>query len=103
VDAAIFDIAAERLEHHSGFDRLEARGTLRIALKIAGLTAKSITAAQLSVVFEKVMPGELETRGVSDAAAVCRAVVDDLVNTPSPAEAESSGDLDAIFRRLANG
>jgi hypothetical protein len=103
VDTAIFDIAAERLEQHSGLDRLEARGTLRIALKIAGLTVESVTAAPLCVVFEKVMLAELETRGVSDAAAVCSAVVDDLANTPSPSEAESSGDLDTIFRRLANG
>ncbi len=103
MDAPIFDIAAERLEHHTGFDRLGARGTLRIALKIAGLTANSVTVSQLRVVFEKVMPGELENRGVSDAAAVCSAVVDDLVQTPAPAEAESSGDLDTIFRRLAKG
>jgi hypothetical protein len=103
VDAAIFDIAAERLESHSGLPRLEARGTLRIALKLAGLAANSVTAGQLSVVFDKVMPGELEKRGVSDAAAVCSAVVGDLVNTPVPAEAKSGDDLDAIFRRLANG
>jgi hypothetical protein len=103
VDAAIFDIAAERLESHSGFDRLEARGTLRIALKIAGLAANSVTVDQLCVVFEKLMPGELENRGVRDAAAVCSAVVHDLANTPIPAEAESGDDLDAIFRRLANG
>ncbi len=103
MDAAIFDIAAERLEQHTGFDRLEARGTLRIALKSAGLTANSVTASQLCVVFEKIMPGELEKRGVSEAVAICSAVVDDLANAPSPAEAEPSSDLDAIFRRLANG
>jgi hypothetical protein len=55
------------------------------------------------VVFEKVMPGELEKRGVSDAAAVCSAVVTDLMNSPTPVEGESSDDTDAIFRRLANG
>ncbi len=103
MDAAVFDIAAERLEHHTGFDRLGARGTLRIALKIAGLTANSVTVSQLRVVFEKVMPGELENRGVSDAAAVCSAVVDDLAQTLAPADAESSSNLDTIFRRLANG
>jgi hypothetical protein len=56
MDAGYFDRAAERLEHHTGFDRPEARGTLRIALKMAGLTAKSVTAAQLCVVFEKGCP-----------------------------------------------
>ncbi len=97
-----FDVAAERLEHHTSLDRLEARGTLRIALKIAGLTAKSVTAAQLCVVFEKVMPDELEKRDVSDAAAACRAVIDDLVNSPLPTDEAPATDLDEIFGRLAN-
>ena len=103
MDTAIFDSAAERLESHSDLDRLEARGTLRIALKLAGLAADSVTPSQLCVVFEKVMPGELEKRGVSDAAAVCSAVVTDLMNSPTPVEGESGDDTDAIFRRLANG
>jgi hypothetical protein len=98
-----FDFAAERLEHHTSLDRLEARGTLRIALKIAGLTAESVTAGQLCVVFEKLMPGELETRGVSDAASVCSAVIDDLASAPAPSGAAPATDLDAIFGRLANG
>ena len=99
----LFDFAAERLEHHTSLDRLEARGTLRIALKIAGLPAKSVNAAQLCVVFEKVMPNELEKRGVSDAAVPCRAVIDDLMNSPAPSEASAATDPDAIFQRLANG
>jgi hypothetical protein len=98
-----FDFAAERLEHHTSLDRLEARGTLRIALKAAGLTANSVTAGQLAVVFEKLMPEELEKRGVSDAAAACRAVIEDLANSPAPPDEAPAADVDAIFRRLANG
>ncbi len=101
--ADLFDFAAERLEHHTSLDRLEARGTLRIALKAAGLKAKSVSAAQLCVVFEKLMPDELEKRDVSDAASVCNAVIDDLVNSPAPTDEAPATDLDAIFRRLANG
>ena len=101
--ADLFDFAAERLEHHTSLDRLEARGTLRIALKIAGLTAKSVTAGQLCVVFEKVMPDELEKRDVSDAAAACNAVIDDLVNSPALTDEAPATDLDAIFGRLASG
>ena len=101
--ADLFDFAAERLEHHTSLDRLEARGTLRIALKIAGLSAKSVSAGQLCVVFEKVMPDELEKRDVSDAATVCCAVIGDLTNAPAPSEAAHATDPDAIFVRLANG
>ncbi len=95
-----FDVAAERLEHHTGLNRLEARGTLRIALKVAGLDAGSVTAGALCVVFEKVMPDELEKRGVSDAAVACRAVIDDLVNSPTPPDMASSTALDDFFARL---
>jgi hypothetical protein len=101
--ADLFDFAAERLEHHTSLDRLEARGTLRIALKMAGLMANSVTTAQLCVVFEKVMSDELEKRDVGDAAAACRAVIDDLANAPVPNEERPATDPDAVFCRLANG
>jgi hypothetical protein len=97
---ALFDLAAERLEHHTGFDRLQARGTLRLALKSAGLDPKSLDVGQLRVVFEKLMPGELETRGVSDHAAICRTVMNEVASSPLPAEADSASDLDGVFRRL---
>jgi hypothetical protein len=98
--ADLFDFAAERLEQHTSFNRLEARGTLRIALKSAGLDHKGLTVDQLGVVFEKLMPGELEQRGVSDAAPACRAVIDDLANSPTPTDAAVPDDVDGIFRRL---
>ncbi len=103
MDVTLFDFTAERLEHHTSLDRIEARGTLRIALKNAGLTAKSVTAGALCVVFEKVMPDELEKRDVSGAAVACRAVIDDLVNSPAPRDEAPATDPDAIFHRLANG
>ncbi len=100
MDATLFDFAADHLEQHTGFSRLEARGTLRIALKDAGLDARSVTADQLSVVFEKVMPLELGKRGVKDAEETCAAVIAELANAPALADEGSSGDVDGIFRRL---
>lgn len=99
----LFDVAADRLEHHTSLDRLAARGTLRIALKIAGLTAKSVTAKQLCVVFEKVMPEELKLRGVSNTVVVCTEVIEDLMNSPASSEAAAETEIDAVFDRLANG
>jgi hypothetical protein len=103
VDPTLFDLAAERLEHHTGLDRLAARGTLRIALKSAGLTGKSVTARHLCVVFEKVMPGELGSRGVSGVQAACAAVLADLQSAGGAAEDASATSPDEIFRRLADG
>ena len=101
--ANLFDIAAERLEHHTGFSQLEARGTLRSAVKVAGLDPSAFTAGQLCVVFEKVMPGELDSRGVSNVQDVCAAVLADLENAGDAAEDASATSPDEIFRRLADG
>jgi hypothetical protein len=100
---ALFDLAADSLEQHSPFDRLEARGTLRIALKAAGLAPNDMTGAQLQVVFEQVMPGELDSRGVSDVPAICTAVLADLGSAGSAAANASATSPDDIFRRLADG
>jgi hypothetical protein len=100
VAVTLFDLAAERLEHHTDFDRLESRGTLRLALKSAGLDPKSLDAGQLRVVFEKLMPGELETRGVNEALVICRTVMDEVASSSLPTDAGSSSDLDEVFGRL---
>ena len=101
--ADLFDFVAERLEHHTGFSQLEARGTLRIALKAAGLEPKNLTGAQLQVVFEKVMPGELERRGVSNMQDVCAAVLVDLGSAGGAAAGAGATSPEEIFRRLADG
>jgi hypothetical protein len=103
MDATLFDLAAERLEHHTGFDRLEARGTLRIALKAAGLEPKNLTGAQMQVVFEQLMPGELDSRGVGNMQDVCAAVLADLARAGGAAADAAATNTDDIFRRLADG
>ena len=103
MDATLFDLAAERLEHHTDFDRLGACGTLRIALKAAGLEPKNLTGTQLQVVFEKVMPGELDSRGVSDVQDICAAVLAEVGSARGTAENADATSPDEIFRRLAVG
>ena len=103
MDATLFDFAADRLEHHAGLDRLEARGTLRIALKAAGLEPKNLTGAQMQVVFEQLMPGELDSRGVGNTQDVCAAVLADLADARDVTADASATSPDEIFNRLARG
>ena len=100
---ALFDIAAERLGESSDMDRLAARGTLRLALKGAGLDANSLTIPQLRAVFEKIMPKELEARGVADADASCKTAMDATERVASEAELVASNSPDEIFKRLGEG
>jgi hypothetical protein len=101
METSLFDLAAQKLEQHTGFSQLEARGTLRIALKSAGLDPRSLTLDELRVVFEKLMPAELEQRGVSDTTGVCATVVRDLESAPISATDSSPSNPDDVFRRLA--
>jgi hypothetical protein len=70
-DAQGFDWVCAEIERETSLERLEARGTLRLALKGAGLEARSVTPEQLKVVIEKILVAELTARGVVDAGAIC--------------------------------
>lgn len=94
-----FDQATEKLEECSSLNRLEARGTLRIALKDSGFDAKSVAPDQLRVVIERLLPQHLRDRGVSDPDRVCQLLVDSIPNE-APSEAHDSPE--AIFARLGS-
>ena len=59
------------LESNTSLDRLEAPGTVRLATKRAGLYARNATPDQLCALVEKLLPAELESRGVEGTASVC--------------------------------
>jgi hypothetical protein len=95
-----FEWVSVELERISSLDRLEARGTLRLAVKKAGLDAGSVTARQMEVVLRELLPGELESRGVDDAGSACEQLVRGLA-TAGLAESEGADDSpEAVFQRL---
>jgi hypothetical protein len=96
-DAAAFEFVCEQLEAHTPLDRLAARGTVRIALKQAGLDPRAATPAQLAVVCEKVLPAELAARGVAGAPALCQQIA---AKARKLVEGPSVETPDAVFRRL---
>ena len=101
--ASIFELVAEELERRTDLAKLEARGTVRLALKEAGLDPRTVTAEQMGVMLEKVMPDEMRSRGVEHPESICQAIITALKSShtaPSPQQTESP---EAIFRRLADG
>ncbi|MDH3520402.1 MAG: hypothetical protein OEM49_08080 [Myxococcales bacterium] len=96
----LFDAVAEMLQARTSLDRLQARGTLRLALKVAGLDPSDLSTEQLRVVLEKILPRELETRGVEQAAAICSAVMTDVASSHVAEAADSRASVDEIFSRL---
>ncbi len=93
-----FDHVCAELESTTSLDRLAARGTVRLALKGAGIDPARITAAQMQIVVMRVLPKELSSRGVESAEAVCDAIVASLGAVQDDVVGDSP---EAVFERLA--
>ena len=95
-----FEFVCDELESRSALDRLAARGTVRIALKLAGLKASTVTAEQMRVVLERVIPKELTARGIENGDALSSALASGLDQVET---AISTEDPEAVFKRLGGG
>ena len=100
---SVFDLVAEELEQRTDLAKLEARGTVRLALREAGLDPRAVTSDQMAVMLARVMPKEMHSRGLENAEQICEtisAILEKTRTAPSAADTESP---EAIFRRLAEG
>jgi hypothetical protein len=96
-DSEAFSSVCAKLEAESSLDQLESRGTVRLALKQAGLTARSVTSAQMAVVLESVLPNELEIRGIDNPSGLCRRLKSYVLTLENTLDADSP---EAVFDRL---
>ncbi|MDX1650545.1 MAG: hypothetical protein R3263_11900 [Myxococcota bacterium] len=101
MSTALFDRLADRLEQRTGFTRLEARGTLRLALREAGLEPEKLTRDYARAVVDRMLPRELETRGVPDAARLCASIAAEIADMDDGvADAHRP---ETLFERLQRG
>ena len=96
-----FETAASVLEQSTTLDRLEARGTIRLALKEAGFDARSVRTAELRVVVETLLPRELSARGIDAPTSVVERLVSALASVDDAASTEDSPE--SVFNRLGGG
>lgn len=96
-DSEAFDFVCNQIEARSSLDRLAARGTVRIALKQAGLDPRSVTPEQIAVVVERVLSAELASRGIAQGAALCSDIA---TRVRALATSGDKDTPDAVFRRL---
>jgi hypothetical protein len=96
-DLTAFEHACEGLERLTNLSRLEARGTMRIVLKEAGLDPGSVKAGELRVVAKKTLPKQLAARGVEDAESVCERLGSELGGIQDTAGGDTP---EAVFARL---
>ena len=103
-DNAVFDYTAAQIEERTSLDKLAARGTVRLALKAAGLDPGAVTTRQMLVVLKSVLPGELTRRGIEQAEQVCQRTGEALAGAGLSSDAADGADrAAAIFARLGSG
>ncbi|MDJ0853082.1 MAG: hypothetical protein QNK04_32325 [Myxococcota bacterium] len=99
---SVFEVVAGEVERRTDLSRLEARGTVRLALRESGLDARGVTADQMVVILRRVLPGEMRSRGIDDPEQICAAILVTLSRAPMQPAREPDSPED-IFRRLAEG
>ena len=92
-----FTVVCEKLESQTQLDRLQARGTIRLALKEAGLDPAAVTPRKMSVVLEKILPAQLRLRGIASPESICRELGAPLSTLPREEGGETP---DRVFARL---
>jgi hypothetical protein len=99
--ATAFDWTCDELERLTSLDTLEARGTVRLAVKEAGLDPRTASPHQLSVVVERILAGELRARGIESADQVCASLATGLKSQEPASEGGESPE--EVFKRLGGG
>ena len=74
----IFEKVSDLLGKHTGFNKLQSRGTVRLILKEADIDSKVLSKDQVVKLFKDVLSQELEKRGVSNAPEIANLTTADV-------------------------
>ena len=101
-DTGVFDPVAEALERATSLDRLQARGTMRLALKQAGFEPQRVRPDEMRAVIERVLPEELASRGIDGVGSLCDELSACLDGLQLDAGAAAQTSHEDVFRRLGD-
>ena len=87
------------IERATPLSELVTRGTVRLALKQAGLEAQAVSGREMSSVLRQILPQELANRAVPDSTRLCHELAGRILNEGF----EGSDPVADIFRRLGGG
>lgn len=96
-----FEFVCERLETISKISRIEARGTVRLALREVGKNPAYISPQDMQTILTKVLPRMLQSRGLKDAAQICNEVARQLSQAKLSSGATYLDPAD-VFARLGS-
>jgi len=87
------------IERAAGLSELVARGTVRLALKQAGLDAQTVSGKEMAIVLRAILPQELANRAVADSKRVCSELAARILTR----NFEGSDAVVDVFQRLGGG
>lgn len=97
MNSPVFEWVAQTLEEASSLTRLEARGTVRLALREVGLTVTGVARRPMLFVLKKILPRFLHSRGVPEPERICIALAARLEQASLPSVGESP---EHVFARM---
>ncbi len=97
--ANAFNFVSSELEKRCDLSQFVARGTLRLALRDAGLDPHWVTWVQMKHAVDRVLASELVKRSVADSTGVCREILA-LVETQMGAAETSRSSPEDFLRRV---
>ena len=94
-----FETVRIELERSAGMDAWAARGAVQLSLMDAGIEASHVTAAQMRVVVDRLLPKQLQSQKVAEIRALCERIHDALALLVDEPKRDSA---DRVFQRLAS-
>ena len=93
-----FEWVCDRIESAAGWNRLVARGTVRLALKDMGLDPRTVGKKEMAAALRTVIPRALEVHRVDGGKSLCERLERELTAAVLPAASVDAPE--EIFKRL---
>jgi hypothetical protein len=99
VGSPAFAWTCAEIVRQTTLSELVARGTVRLALKQAGLEPQSVSGSEMAIVLRELLPRELEARAIGNAVKLCA----DIAARIRCRNFEGSDVVVDVFERLGGG
>jgi hypothetical protein len=96
----VFDYVCQEIERSTKLTGAVARGTVRLALKEAGLDPDSVDVAQMRVVVDELLPAELASHRIDGVEALCERLRDGLSRHQFSGATDRAGAASSVLARL---
>jgi len=99
-NVGVFEYVCAEIERSTPLEGPVARGTVRLALKEAGLNPESVDPAGMEVVVDKILPIELASHRIEGADELCERLLRTLATRQFAQTHDRAGDAASVLDRL---